>query len=129
MPWRLLADATVVLHYAFLLYLVVGGYLAWRRPRTIVLHAAAAMWALLIVVAEVQCPLTWAQNLFRSQAGLPAVEGGFIATYVRGTIYPNGAELAVQLLVAAVVLASWIGLLVRRRRSASRRALTSTPLW
>jgi len=38
MQYRLLADATVVVHLLFVTYVVIGGFLAWRWRRTIVAH-------------------------------------------------------------------------------------------
>lgn len=115
--WRVLADLVIVLHYGFLLYLVVGGFLAVRRPRTIWLHALAAIWGSLIIITRVPCPLTAAQNYFREQDGLPPLRAGFIQLYVRGTIYPARLEVAVQILVALIVAMSWIRF-ARRRRAA-----------
>jgi hypothetical protein len=109
MMWRWLADAVVGLHYAFLGYLIVGGFVAWRWRRTIVLHVATAIWALAIVTTSVQCPLTWLQNVLRHRAGLPSVPGGFIETYVTGTFYPSNAQTLSQVLVGLVVIVSWVG--------------------
>lgn len=113
--WRVLADAVVVIHYGFLLYLIVGGFLAWRRPALIWPHAVAAIWAVLILTTHVPCPLTAAQNYFRGHIGLAPLREGFIQVYVRGTLYPARAETVVQLLVGAVVVASWLGFVHRWR--------------
>lgn len=48
---RLVADAAMVAHFAFLAYLVVGGFLAWRWPSTIWLHVAVALYGFLDVQA------------------------------------------------------------------------------
>jgi hypothetical protein len=113
--WRILADATVAVHYGFLAYLALGGFLAWRWPRTMVAHIAAAVWAVLIVTTSVPCPLTAAQNNFRERAGLPPLQHGFIQLYVRGVLYTSSTELLAQCLLAAVVLLSWAVLLNRVR--------------
>ena len=42
MGYRLLTTLILVLHFGFLVYLVVGGFLAWRWPRTLWLHLVAA---------------------------------------------------------------------------------------
>ena len=124
--WRGAAVVVVGAHYAFLAYLLVGGFLAWRWPRTLVAHLMAATWAVLIVVMQLDCPLTALQNWLREQRGQPAVPG-FIDTYVRSIFYPAGAATYARLAVALIVVASWIGLLARRRRRQQRTPDTMLP--
>lgn len=109
------ADAVVLVHLAFVLYVLVGGFVAWRWPRTIVLHVLAAVWGLLIVTTPVQCPLTWLQNRIRVHSGDAQLARGFVETYVTGTFYPASAQTLVQVVTAAVVLASWVGYVARAR--------------
>jgi Protein of Unknown function (DUF2784) len=117
-----LLDAVQALHYAFLAYLVSGGFLAWHWPRTIWLHLAAAGWAVLITFVPVVCPLTAAQNRLRYQLDRPQLRDGFIAHYVTGVLYPAGWKDGVRLAAAAVVLVSWAGYRLRNRRPARRRS-------
>ena len=119
MIWRWLARGVAASHFGFLAYLVVGGFLARRRRRTIALHAASAAWGALIVAAPIDCPLTALQNALRVRGGLPPLDAGFIQTYVAGRCYPAQRERAAQLAAAAVVLASWAGL-VRSRGTAAQ---------
>lgn len=118
--YRVLADATMVLHFAFLAYVVTGGFIAWRWPRTIVAHFAAVVWGALIVAFELTCPLTGPEDYFRKRAGGDGLPGGFIDTYLTGVIYPAEHVDLVRLIVAIVVLVSWIGLGVRLRSGAAR---------
>ena len=46
MLYRSLAELVVVVHFAFVLYVAVGGFLAWRWPKSFVLHAASVLWGL-----------------------------------------------------------------------------------
>lgn len=115
--WDWAADGVALLHYAFVAYVLVGGYLAWRWPRTIALHVLAIIWAVLIVTVHVQCPLTALQNLFREQAGRAPLNGGFIDNYIRGTFYPTHGAASAQALAGVLVLVSWAGFAVRLRRA------------
>lgn len=122
MWFRLLADAAMVAHFAFLAYLVVGGFLAWRWPRTIWVHLAVAAYGLFNVLVGWACPLTYVENWGRERADdatLPAT--GFIDHYIAGVVYPREHETLAQLIVAVVVLVSWVGYLVRRRRASPAR--------
>jgi hypothetical protein len=116
--YRLLVTAIVLVHFAFLGFVVFGGFLAWRWPRVIWLHALCAVWGVLIVTNLVNCPLTWAEDWARRRAGGPGMSAGFIDTHVTGVLYPVRYLNEVRLLAAAVVLVSWLGWWYRRRRRA-----------
>lgn len=122
--YRVLADATMVLHFAFLVYVALGGFLAWRWPWTIVTHIAAVTWGVLIVAVNLICPLTGPEDYFRRKAGQEGLgEEGFIATYLTGVVYPEEQVGLVRFLVGVVVAISWIGFGIRMaRRRAVRRA-------
>lgn len=124
--WRGLADGVVGIHYAYMAYLIVGGFIAWRWPKTIAVHAVAVVWAILIVTTKVPCPLTALQNQFRERAGEHPLSGSFINIYIRGTFYPAGQQTLAQAATAAVVMASWIG--YRYLRRTARRAVTPSRL-
>ncbi|MBF6167836.1 DUF2784 domain-containing protein [Streptomyces gardneri] len=118
MLYRLLADAVAVTHFLFVAYVVIGGLLAWRFPRTIWLHLIAAGWGFSTIVAGFDCPLTHLENWARERAGqsrLPS--SGFIDHYITGVIYPEDALGLVRASAAALVAASWIGYtwMMRRR--------------
>ncbi|MFE3542881.1 DUF2784 domain-containing protein [Nocardia sp. NPDC059177] len=112
MPFRVLADLIAVTHVAFVAYVVAGGFLAWRWPRTIMAHLLAASWGFGTILIGFDCPLTYAENWARRQAGVAELpEAGFIDYYLTGVIYPDSALVLVQVLAAIAVLVSWIGYL------------------
>jgi hypothetical protein len=119
--WRLLADGVALVHGAFLAYVVVGGLVAVRWPRTLPLHVGAAVWGLLVIAASVRCPLTSAEDWLRVRGGSVPLPGGFIDRYVEGVLYPASLTPLVQALVAALVLGSW-AVLLSRSRSRARAA-------
>ncbi|MGX6602623.1 DUF2784 domain-containing protein [Micromonosporaceae bacterium Da 78-11] len=124
MVYRIVASVAVALHFAFLAVGVLGGFAAWRWPRLIWVQVVAATWLVLVVAASLPCPLTWVEDRARERAGLPARAGGFLDNHVAGVFYPHGHERAAQIVAALVVLSSWAGLLVarRRRRTADSRS-------
>lgn len=115
MGYRILIILVLALHFGFLAYLVVGGFLAWRWPRTGWLHLAAAAWGVTVVTAQLTCPLTYAEHWARQRAGETGVRRGFIDRYIEGVIYPERYALLAQALVAVLVLVSWVGLFHRLR--------------
>lgn len=126
MGYRVLAAVILTAHFAYLGYVLLGGFLAWRWPWSILAHLAAVGWAVTIVVADlvaggVPCPLTSAEDWARRRAGQPGLTVGFIDRYLEGVLYPQRYASMVQLLVGAVVLASWLGCFRRRNRRAVGR--------
>lgn len=102
-----LADGVVLLHFAFVLYIAVGGFIAWRWPRTFYLHLGAVAWGLGIVVLGFSCPLTFLERALRGEA---ADAPGFIDRYVEGVLYPEELTPLLRALMAVAVAVSYAGL-------------------
>lgn len=109
---------TVGTHFAYLLYLPSGGFLALRWPRTILLHVPSVVWGAGAVGLHFPCPLTWLERWARARAKMdPLPAGGFIDRYAAGVLYPSnrtGVAHALAFLSAAV---SWVVLASRRPRA------------
>jgi hypothetical protein len=120
--YQLLATATMVVHFAFLAYVVTGGFLAWRWPRTIWLHLAAAGWGFSTVLFGIVCPLTYVENWGRQKAGEQGLSAGFIDTYIEGVMYPQRFAGLMQLLAGLAVVTSWVGYAMLRARRSHRTA-------
>jgi hypothetical protein len=118
--YQLLTTVVLALHFAYLGYVVVGGFLAWRWPRTIWLHLAATGWGLVIAVNPWgwQCPLTYAEHWSRQLAGQAGFDTGFVDRYIEGVLYPAEYARLLQVLAGLLVVGSWIGFY---RRGRSRR--------
>ena len=120
--YAILVALVVALHFAFIGYVVLGGFLALRWPRTMWLHIPAVLWGIAIGTKRVDCPLTWGERWARARAGMaPLPPDGFIAHYITGVIYPVSWEGAVEVAAFTVVLASWVLYFWRR----SKRRITS----
>jgi len=118
--YRAIAGAIVGVHFAFIGYVIVGGFIALRWRKTIWAHLAACAWAVAILtVPRLLCPLTIAQNWAREHAGLAPYAGGFIDHYVENAIYPARFTPIVQTIVGLTVIGSWIWFGVRRQRPAT----------
>lgn len=119
MTYRWLADATVVLHFAFIAFVVLGSVLVWRRPAWAWLHVPAILWVAYIEFTGTLCPLTPLENALRSRAGEEGYQGGFIEHYLIPIIYPAGLTPQVQVVlgVAVLVLNAIVYAVVWRRRA------------
>jgi len=103
MPYRILADATAIFHFAFVLFVAFGGLLVLRWRKLAWVHLPVAIWGALIEIANWTCPLTTYENTFRIRAGIQGYEEGFIAHHIYRLIYPPGLTRGVQLAIAIIV--------------------------
>jgi hypothetical protein len=118
MPYRLLADFVVIVHFAFVLFIAVGSLLAWRWPRLVWLHVPAALWGAAIITIGFECPLTPLEKYFRRLAGTQAYPGGFVDHYIENVIYPQRYTPLVRAVAATAIVVGYAGLLGRWRKSA-----------
>lgn len=104
MLWRLAADAVVLLHLAFILFVLFGALMVLRWPRLIWLHLPAVSWGAAVELLHLYCPLTPLENRLRGAAGQHGYDGGFVEHYLIPLIYPAGLTPQIQLWLGAVVL-------------------------
>jgi len=120
MWYGLLADLVVVVHAAFVAFVVFGGLIVLRRPRVAWFHVPAAAWGVLIEFAGGVCPLTPLENSLRLRGGETGYSGGFIDNYLIPLLYPAGLTRNTQLALGALALALNVAVyavfLARRRR-------------
>ena len=102
---RFAADTLVVLHTAFIVFVVFGGLLALRWRWIALFHLPAAAWGVLIEVMGWICPLTPWEVELRIAAGQAGYDGGFIEHYLVPVIYPAGLTRGLQLTFGIIVLA------------------------
>lgn len=119
MTWRVLADAVLLLHGFFVLFVVLGGFLVLRWPRLAWLHMPAALWGAAIEFGGWICPLTPLEVALRRRGGEAGFGGGFIEHYVTAALYPDGLTRAVQvgLGVAVLLVNGWVYWRVLRSRA------------
>jgi hypothetical protein len=123
MPERIAADAVLIVHFAFILFVVFGGALILRWPRIAWLHVPAVFWAAVVELTGWICPLTPLENTLRRSSGKPAYAGDFVEHYLVALIYPEGLTRGTQMLFALLVIAVnalfYAVLLSRMRRRAA----------
>jgi len=98
------ANLIVALHFAFVIFVVLGGLLALRWPRVVWLHVPAVLWGALIEFTGWICPLTPLENRLRRAGGETGYQGDFIAHYILPVLYPNGLTRRDQLMLGAFAL-------------------------
>ena len=120
MSYRVAADTVLLLHFAFILFIVAGGLLVLRWPKLMWMHLPAAGWGALIEFAGWICPLTPLENRLRLAGGDSGLTDGFINEYLVFLIYPVGLTRGIQMALGAAVIAVNVAiygaLLLRRSR-------------
>lgn len=104
MLYRLAAEGVLLLHLAFILFVVLGAAIAahWRWLPFI--HVPAATWGFFVELRGRGCPLTYAEHYLRIKAGQSGYSESFIEHYLLAIIYPSGLTREVQLVLAAAVV-------------------------
>ena len=105
MIWRVLADAVLILHLLFVIFVVLGGWLVAWRPKLIWLHLPVVAWGIWIEFSGAICPLTPFENWLRMRGGEAGYTGGFIEHYLTSFIYPDGLTRNTQFLIGGLVIA------------------------
>lgn len=97
-----LADAVLVVHLLFILWIIFGAVATRRRPLLRWVHLGSVVWGVLIEVLPWTCPLTWAENWLKTKAGLAPYHNGFMLHYLDALVYPNISPVLLTLVGVAI---------------------------
>ena len=129
MVYRLLADLVVLVHFCFVLFVILGGMLVLRWKRVAWVHLPAAAWGAIVEFMGWICPLTPLEIWLRVMAGQSGYQTGFIAHYLLPVLYPANLTRDTQIWLGVLVLClnlAIYGWLVRRWMKAEKEGpLTS----
>ena len=120
MPYQLLADAVLVIHFAVVLFVmgglfvvIVGNLRGWRWVNRLWFRLAHLV-AIAVVVAQAWlgrlCPLTIMESWLRGQAGETGYRASFVEHWVQRAIYfeaPVWMFAALYTVFGLLVLAAW----------------------
>ena len=104
MQYLLLANLVVLLHLAFVGFVVLGALLVLRWPRLAWIQLPCALWGALIEFAGWVCPLTPLENRLRQLGGQAGYAGGFVEHYLLPVLYPQNLTRPVQVALGTLVL-------------------------
>jgi len=102
--YRFLADAIVVVHFLFILFVIAGGMLVLRRPRLAILHLPAVIWGATVELCGWGCPLTPLENYFRRLSGDYGYSVDFVEHYLIPLIYPENLTVEIQYILGGAVI-------------------------
>lgn len=99
-------ELVLFLHFAFVLFAILGGFLALTDLRWMWIHVPAVLWSSIVNFAAWTCPLTPLEKSLRVKAGGAEYEGGFVTHYLGPLVYPGGMPRRLEL-TAAVSIVVW----------------------
>ncbi|HYT31459.1 MAG TPA: DUF2784 domain-containing protein [Thermoanaerobaculia bacterium] len=128
---QILADAVLILHFAFVAFVFGGALLLLRWRKLVWVHVPAALWGAVVEFTGWICPLTPLENRLRERAGRVGYSGDFVGHYLLPVIYPESLTARVQLvlglLVVGVNVALYAVVIARSRRSRAKGSSREFP--
>jgi hypothetical protein len=104
--YELAANLTLIIHFAFILFVVFGALLFFVATKIIFIHFPALIWGSYIELTNSICPLTYLENWFLHKANLTTYSEGFIQNYLVPIVYPVSLtkDLQIYLGIALIVI-------------------------
>ena len=116
------ADLTLIVHFAFIIFVVFGALLFFVSTKIIYVHVPALIWGIYIELTHSVCPLTYLENWFLQKANLTTYSEGFIQNYLVPIVYPKNLTEDLQTYSAiALIVANMImyGLIISKSKKKS----------
>ena len=98
------ADLTLIVHFAFIIFVVFGALLFFVSTKIIYVHVPALIWGIYIELTHSVCPLTYLENWFLQKVNLTTYSEGFIQNYLVPIVYPKNLTEDLQIYFAIVLI-------------------------
>ena len=102
--YELAANLTLIIHFAFILFVIFGALLFFITTKIIFIHIPAFIWGSYIELTHSICPLTYLENWFLHKANLTTYSEGFIQNYLVPIVYPTSLSKDLQLHLGITLL-------------------------
>jgi hypothetical protein len=104
MFYILAANAIVLLHLGYVIFVVAGGLFVFRWPWIALLHLPAVVWGVLLELNGWLCPLTPLELWLREMGGEAGYSSGFIEHYILPVLYPDELNRTMQIVIGCFVI-------------------------
>jgi hypothetical protein len=104
MLYLILGEVVLLVHMAFVLFAVLGGFLVLWRRRWAWAHVPTFLWAALTEFTGWICPLTPLENWLYWKGGRIGYGSGFVEHYILPVLYPAALTRGLQILLGILVL-------------------------
>ena len=105
MPYHALADLIILVHIAFIVFVLLGGLLAFRWRWMPSAHLPAVAWGAAVEFFGWVCPLTPLENVLRRAGNGAGYSVSFVERYLVPLVYPAELTHELQLLLGGAVVA------------------------
>src|SRR5258708_8810562 len=84
-----LATSVLVVHALFILWVILGAFLARSRPLLRWLHIVSLVWGIITELLPWPCPLTLLEDWLERRAGINPYHGGVVLHDLEKLFYPT----------------------------------------
>jgi hypothetical protein len=104
--YEFLATLTLIVHFLFLLFVILGGLLFFIKPWILYFHIPAFIYGVYVELTQSICPLTYLENYLLTKANLATYTTTFIQNYLYAIIYPMNLtkEIQISLAIALIII-------------------------
>ena len=102
--YELAANLTLIIHFAFILFVVFGALLFFVATKIIFIHFPALIWGSYIELTNSICPLTYLENWLLYKANLTTYSEGFIQNYLVPIVYPVSLTKDLQIYLGITLI-------------------------
>ena len=102
--YELAANLTLIVHFAFILFVVFGALLFFVATKIIFIHFPALIWGSYIELTNSICPLTYLENWLLQKANLTTYSDSFIQNYLVPIVYPVNLTKEIQLYLGIALI-------------------------
>ncbi len=89
------AIATLIIHIAWILWVVLGALFTRCHPLLTALHVISLIWGIIVEIDLSPCPLTLAEQYLQAHSGFQSFQGSFLVHYLDRIVYPDLPEILV----------------------------------
>lgn len=124
MFYRILADANVIMHFMWILFMLLGflftlqaffykkSFFDWLKFR--VIHLCGIFYVSLLAILGKYCPLTIWENIARSKYKTSLTyPGSFMIHYVEKLVYPDTNPLIIQIPITFIAIFTILVFIIR----------------
>ena len=98
------ANLTLIVHFAFILFVVFGALLFFVTTKIVFIHIPAFLWGSYIELTHSICPLTYLENWLLHKANLTTYSEGFIQNYLIPIVYPANLAKDLEIYLGIVLI-------------------------
>ena len=98
------ANLTLIVHFAFILFVVLGALLFFVSTKIVFIHIPAFIWGSYIELTHSICPLTYLENWFLHKSNLTTYSEDFIQNYLVSIVYPTNLSTDLQIYLGIAII-------------------------